>query len=105
MEIARQFHPLDEESPWIDCSSEGRLVYWMRLPGGLFGAIGVHAPSRMVVFSARGDIQEADAFVTKMKAEGATVRVSQFPFDPPLTAEPPPGTKGASPVIPPEQIP
>jgi hypothetical protein len=103
MEIATKFHPLDEQSPWAGYSPEGRRVYWMRLPGGLFGAIGVHVPSQAVIFAVRGDSQEVDAFITRMEAEGATVQAGQFPFDPPMTTEPPPNTKGVSPAISPEQ--
>jgi hypothetical protein len=99
MEIARQFHPMDEQSPWAGYSPEGRRVYWMRLPGGLFGAIGVHVPSQAVIFAVRGDSQDADAFIIRMEAEGAMVQGGQFPFDPPLSTEPPPSTKGVTPTM------
>jgi hypothetical protein len=97
IEIATKFYRLDEGSPWAESNPEGRLVYVVRFPGGLFAAHGVHGPSRTVVFAARGETQqELETFVKRMEAEGATVRVKQGPFDPPKDVTPPPGTAGMS---------
>ena len=106
MEIAKQFDPLDETSPWTGFSPDGRVVYIVRFRGGLFAALGVHEPSNKMVFAAQGsDQREMNAFISRMEKDGAIVHVKQVTYDPPLSSNPPDGTKGTKPVTPPSRRP